>query len=339
MSEAVAARCDWLRDQVYGLGKQGALVQLSGGIDSSVVVHLCVRAFGPEHVVALYLPDSATGPETKAYVDAAVASAGVLLVERSIAAAIEAQQPMSEVVAILRRYAPDYDPDRDAYAICASPERARRLGALIYDLAIGPRHGVPERVVRVRAQDLRALIAYQNRKQRTRMLFAYAEAEAHNLAVVGASNGDELRTGFVVKYGDDAADVLGIGDLTKQGVYELAAELGVPAQIIARPPTTDTYALQQTQDDYYYALPADVMRRLLELAPAGGGSQDAAADSSDADWEELARTSGWGVAALRQAAQGLSASLRYQATRSVVYPGDAARGAAAMDIPGLDPVS
>ena len=55
MSEAVTARCDWLRDQVHGLGKQGALVQLSGGIDSSVVVHLCVRAFGPEHVVALYL--------------------------------------------------------------------------------------------------------------------------------------------------------------------------------------------------------------------------------------------------------------------------------------------
>ncbi|MCA0438463.1 MAG: NAD(+) synthase [Austwickia sp.] len=317
--DAVTARCAWLRDRVHGLPKQGALVQLSGGVDSSVVVHLCARALGPEHVTALYLPDTATGPETRAYVDAAVASAGVRLVERSIAAAIEAQQPMRDVVAILQRYAPDYDPARDAYAVCASPERARRLGALVYDLAIGPRHGAPERIVRLRVEDLRALIAYQNRKQRTRMLFAYAEAEANNLAVVGASNGDELRTGFVVKYGDDAADLLGIGDLTKSGVYELARELGVPEQIIGRPPTTDTYALKQSQDDYYYyALPADVMGRLLELAPVG-----AAPIADDAPWEDLAAASGWAVAGLRQAAQGLRASLHYQETRSLRYhPGD-----------------
>ena len=313
-------RCDWIAERVHGLRKQGALVQLSGGIDSSVVLHLCARALGPEHVTALYLPDTATGPETRAYVEAAVASAGVRLVECSIAAAIEAQQPAADVTALVRRYAPDYDPARDAYAVCASPKLARRLGALVYEVATGPRHGVPERVHRFAVDDLRALIAYQNRKQRTRMLFAYAEAEAHNLAVVGASNGDELRTGFVVKFGDDAADILGIGDLSKPQVYALARELGVPEQIIARPPTTDTYALQQTQDDYYYALPAEVMRGVLDLADA---------DGADPRWAELAAASGWGVAALQQAGRGLAATLDYQRTRSQVFrPGTVEPGRA-----------
>lgn len=303
-------RCEWLREEIQRLGKHGALVQLSGGIDSTVVLHLCARALGGENVTALYLPDDATSPETRSYVDAAVASAGVQLVERNIASTIDAQQPASQITELLHRYVPDFDPGRDAYAVVASPEIARRLGALVYQVAIGPRHGAPQGMIRLAVEDLRALISYQNRKQRTRMLFAYAEAEAHNLAVIGASNSDELRTGFVVKYGDDAADLLGIGDLTKQQVYQLARELDVPQTIIERPPTTDTYALQQTQEEYYYALPANIMRGVLDLP---------AQDPLDEGWGELAAASGWSVGALRQAAQGLRSLLTYQQTRSLIF--------------------
>ena len=306
---SVQERCEWITQQVHRLGRRGAVVQLSGGIDSSVVVHLCARALGPQHVVALYLPDTSTGPETKAYVEAAARSAGVPLVERSIAAAIEAQQPVEEITALIRRYEPDYDPASHAYAVNAATKVAKRLGALVYEVVIGPRHGVPEKTLRLSVEDLRAIIAYQNRKQRTRMLFAYAEAEALGYAVVGASNGDELDTGFVVKYGDDAADLCAIGDLAKPAVYECARELGVPRQIIDRTPTTDTYALAQTQEDYYYALPADVLRRLV-----GDGES---APSEDMVAEVLPQCPGWHAAALRQAATGLAATLRHQRTRSL----------------------
>ena len=287
------ARCTWIRDELERLNKRGALVQLSGGIDSSVVLHLCARALGAEHVRALYLPDTSTGPETRSFVDAAVQNAGVELVERQIGPAIEAQFSAAQVTELIRKYAPDYDPAQHAYAVNANPGLARRLGALVYQVKIGPRHGDPETTLKMSVDDLRALIAYQNRKQRTRMLFAYAEAEAHNLAVVGASNGDELKTGFVVKYGDDAADLCAIGDLTKPQVYELARLLGVPESIIARPPTTDTYALKQTQQDYYYALPAPVLAELATLSP------EELAD--DARLEPLlADLTGWTVEALRQ---------------------------------------
>jgi len=311
VAEQVQARCDWIAEQVHALGKKGTLVQLSGGIDSSVVVHLCARALGPENVTALYLPDAAsTGEETRGFVDAAVASAGVRLVERPIGAAIEASQPISEITEIIRKYAPEYDPETDAYAVNAVPSLAKRLGTLVYRISIGPRHGEPTKTLSTSVDDLRAVIAYQNRKQRTRMTFAYAEAEKDNLAVVGASNGDELDTGFVVKYGDDAADVCAIGDLAKPEVYAFARELGVPEEIIARPPTTDTYALKQTQEDYYYALPADVLRRLTLAADAEG------IDALDLT-PFLADAPGWSESALRQVATGLLATLRYQRTRSL----------------------
>lgn len=305
----VDQRCTWISDQLHRIGRRGALVQLSGGIDSSVVVHLCARALGPEQVVALYLPDTSTGPDTFGYVQSAARSAGVTLIERSIADAIEAQQPAAEITALIQKYAPDYDPVAHAYSVNAATNVARRLGALVYQVVIGPRHGRPDRTLRMSVDDLRRVIAYQNRKQRTRMLFAYAEAEALGYAVVGASNGDELDTGFVVKYGDDAADLCAIGDLTKPQVYDFARELKVPEEIIARTPTTDTYALDQSQEDYYYALPADVLRELM-----GDGHEVV---SEDAVNRVLPRCEGWSADALKQAVTGLGATLRYQQTRSL----------------------
>ncbi len=307
---ALDARCAWVREQLERLNKRGALVQLSGGIDSSVVVHLCAQAIGPENVLALYLPDTSTGPETRDFVVAASEHAGVQLLEQNIGPSIEAQCPASTITELIAKYAPEYDPAVHAYAVNTNPGLARRLGALVYQVSIGPRHGAPEKTLRLSVDDLRAVIAYQNRKQRTRMLFAYAEAEARNLAVVGASNGDELDTGFVVKYGDDAADICAIGDLSKPAVYELAEQLGVPAQIIARPPTTDTYALKQTQEDYYYALPGAILRELARL------EVDELAD--DACLESfLTDLPGWTPEALRQVTIGLQATLRNQRTRSL----------------------
>lgn len=312
MTNQLEDRCAWITREIASASKKGALVQLSGGVDSSTVLHLVARALGPEKVTALYLPEHATGPETKGYVDEAVASAGVKLIERNIGPAIDGMAAPEEVADIIRRYEPDYDPEVHAYAVNTSPSMTRRLGALVYQVVIGPKHGKAEKTLRMSAEDLRAIIAYQNRKQRTRMLFAYAEAERLNYMVVGASNGDELRTGFVVKYGDDAADICAIGDCSKAEVYELARELGVPQSIIDRTPTTDTYALDQSQEDYYYAIPAPVLSQVVSIS-----DEELA---SDTVLEPLvAELPGWSVASLRQAAAGLRTSLRYQRTRSKVW--------------------
>ncbi|MCL2825543.1 MAG: NAD(+) synthase, partial [Polyangiaceae bacterium] len=65
--------------------------------------------------------------------------------------------------------------------------------------------------------------------------------------------------GFFVKQGDGAADFKPIAHMYKTQVYAIAEYLGIPEEIRRRPPTTDTYSMAQTQEEFYFALPYDRM--------------------------------------------------------------------------------
>ena len=99
------------------------------------------------------------------------------------------------------------------------------------------------------------IVAAQSYKQRTRKTVEYFHADCLNYAVVGTPNRLEYDQGFFVKNGDGAADVKPIAHLYKTQVYQLAAQLGIPEEIRRRPPTTDTFSMPQTQEEFYFALP------------------------------------------------------------------------------------
>jgi NAD+ synthase len=103
------------------------------------------------------------------------------------------------------------------------------------------------------------IVASSNFKQRSRMSMLYYHAEALHYAVIGTPNKHEQEQGFFVKYGDGGADVMPIGNLFKSQVYQLADYLGVPKGIIERVPTTDTYSAEQTQEEFFYQLPFQLM--------------------------------------------------------------------------------
>ncbi|MEK9135597.1 MAG: NAD(+) synthase, partial [Bacteroidota bacterium] len=103
------------------------------------------------------------------------------------------------------------------------------------------------------------LVAATNFKQRTRTMMAYYHADRLNYAVCGTPNRLEYDQGFFVKGGDGLADFKPIAHLYKSQVYELALALGVPDEICKRQPTTDTFSLPQSQEEFYFALPYSQM--------------------------------------------------------------------------------
>ncbi len=147
---------------------------------------------------------------------------------------------------------PEYGPGWRAKLVLPKPAERRAL-PIFRIAAEGPGGERVER--RLTADAYLGILASTCLKQRIRKLLEYTYADRKAYAVVGTPNRAEFDQGFFVKNGDGAADVKPIAHLYKTQVYGLAAHLGIPEAVIQRPPTTDTFSLPQSQDEFYFSLP------------------------------------------------------------------------------------
>lgn len=88
-----------------------------------------------------------------------------------------------------------------------------------------------------------------NLKPRLRMATLYCIGQKNDLIVCGTGNKAELATGYFTKYGDSGVDILPLGDLLKGEVIQIAFELGVPENIIQKPPSAGLWSGQTDEDE------------------------------------------------------------------------------------------
>lgn len=242
-----------IREQVLGtLRRRGAVVGMSGGIDSSVVASLCVRALGPERVVGLLMPERDSSGDALRLGRMLAAHLGIRHVVEDIAPALEGLGCYARQLEAIRMAVPEYGEGWRCKLTLPSLLEGERLN--ITSLTVSDPQG-SQRTVRMPPAAYLQMVAATNFKQRTRKMMEYYHADRLNYAVAGTPNRLEYDQGFFVKQGDGAADFKPIAHLYKTQVYALAEHLGVPEEIRRRPPTTDTFSLAQTQEEFYFALP------------------------------------------------------------------------------------
>ncbi len=242
-----------IREQVLKrLRRRGVVLGLSGGIDSSVTAALCVKALGAKKIVALLMPEKDSDMES-------------LHLGRLMAGALGIECPLEDIEPVLtaagcyqrrddfiRRIVPEFGPGWGCKVVLADAleNKGYNISYLVVESPDGER-----RKLRMPLDVYLGVVAAANMKQRTRKQLEYYHADRLNFAVAGTPNRLEHDQGFFVKNGDGAADLKPIAHLYKSQVYQLAEYLGVPEEIRSRPPTTDTWSLPQTQDEFYFSLP------------------------------------------------------------------------------------
>jgi NAD+ synthase len=249
----------WLRENMRGLHRTGAVLGISGGIDSSVCLALCVKAFGPERVVPLLLPEKDSDPASEELARSLSAHYGVTPVLEIITPALDGYACYRRRDEAIARVFPEYDAKAGYKAKIVLPPGLLDQGTLnIYSLTIVTPDG-KEKSLRLPPAELAQIVAASNFKQRTRMAMLYYHAELRNFGVIGTPNKNEHDQGFFVKHGDGGVDLKPIVHLYKTQVYQLARHLDVPEVIQERPPTSDTYSAPATQEEFFFRLPFDVM--------------------------------------------------------------------------------
>lgn len=237
------------------LNRRGLVVAVSGGIDSSVSAALAVRAIGKDRVFALLMPERDSADDTMERARELVNHLGVRYEVCDIAPTLEAIGCYQWRDDAIRSVVPGYTSEwKNKIVIHGGLEGQVNHFRLIVEDPDGNRL---EETLPLSAY--LTIVAATNFKQRVRKTLEYFHADRLNYAVVGTPNRLEYDQGFFVKNGDGSADVKPIAHLYKTQVYRLAEHLGLPERICSAVPTTDTYSLEQGQDEFYFALPYEQM--------------------------------------------------------------------------------
>jgi NAD+ synthase len=239
----------------------GAVVGLSGGIDSAVAVALCVEALGKDKVIGLILPEKESNPVSVEYAKRHADRLGIRHECVDITPVLEEFGTYAKRDQVVRSIYRDFRPD-DKMKLSLPPDLLEKDAFNIFSLSIMRGDDLIFRSRLSKAQ-LNSIVAATNTKQRTRMLHLYYCAEKHNYVVCGTTNRTELIQGFFVKYGDGGVDIEPIAHLYKTQVYQLASALNIPSEIIQRPPSADTFSKAVSDEEFYFRMPYDRLDPLL----------------------------------------------------------------------------
>ena len=253
--------CSFIKQQTTTMKREGAVVGLSGGIDSALSAALCVKTLGKENVLGLILPEKDSNPISAKYAKKHAEKLGIATETIDITPVLESFGTYEKRDKIIKNIFPEYN-SKYRLKLTLPPNLLSKDAYNIFTLNIDDQKG-NVKSSRLNKETLNGIVAATDTKQRTRMMHLYYYAEMKNYLVCGTTNKSELLQGFFVKYGDGGVDIEPIAHLYKAQVYQLSKHLGVIKEIIERAPSPDTFSFHVSDEEFYFRMPYDILDPLL----------------------------------------------------------------------------
>jgi NAD+ synthase len=254
--------CEFIKEQVFThFRREGAVVGISGGIDSALTATLSVRALGKDKVLGVFLPERESNPISLTYGELLAKKLCIRTEKVDLTQSLESLGCYKKRDEVIKKIFPQYD---SSYKIkIGLPQDLLERDRINYfSLKMISSKG-EEKSFRLSKEGLLGIVAATDMKQRSRMIQLYYYAEKHNYMVIGTTNLSEYAQGFYVKFGDGGVDLEPIAHLYKTQVYQLAKFLDIPEEIIKRVPSPDTFSAVVSDQEFFFCMPYDLLDLLL----------------------------------------------------------------------------
>ena len=250
---------EFIKEQVERFRKNGVILGLSGGIDSSVVAFLAVRALGKGRVFGLIMPDKESSPQNIEDARLVARILGIKVKEIDIT-------PILESIGVYKLAPARILKNKELLLGILNLYRRERGVRMLHSLGVLGLE-TPDKISQIAT-------ARMLPKLRIRSLLLYYYGVQKNLLVCGTTNKTEYMLGHYDKYGDGACDIEPIRILYKTEVFELAKFLGVPERIIKKPPTHDLFAGFILTDEEMMGMSFEVVDSILKGLEEGRSEEE-----------------------------------------------------------------
>jgi NAD+ synthase len=236
---------DFIRRIVQVCEKDGVIVGLSGGVDSSTTATLSVRALGRDRVFGLLMPERDSDPQR--FKDA-----------KQLASKLKIEHEILDLTPILREIGVyDILPDETSKNKKLLKERISELERVsTFELK-------PEYLPIISIKSGRRGWRFAVPKLRLRSIMLYFYALPRNLLVAGTTCKSEYLTSFYDEHGDGACDIAPIKGLYKTQVRQLARYLGVSESIISKPSSFDLFPSPKFTDEALMGISYETLDSIL----------------------------------------------------------------------------
>ena len=252
--------CSFIKDEISEkYHKSGAVIGISGGIDSAVTVALCEKALGSDKVLGVILPENESDPSSVKDAEKVAQKYNINTELNDITSILDSFGVYKIKEKIIKEKFPNFNSDCK-YRIAVPSNSTNSVGLPFLEV-MDEQNNIHK--LKISSQEFLTITAATSIKHRTRMTMLYFHAEKNNFSVIGTTNKSEYQQGYFVKYGDGGSDIEPLVNLFKSQVYQLGKFLQVPEEILTKDASPDVWSFKTNDEEFFYSVPYEIVDLIL----------------------------------------------------------------------------
>ena len=239
--------------------KKGAVIGLSGGIDSAVMAGICAKSIDPKKVLGIIMPEKESDPTSQILAKQVAQKFGIETKVINITEILESFGVYANKEKIVKEKFSDFN-EKCKYRVTIPSKISNSAGIPFLEILDEKNE---KHQCKISSSEFLTLIASSSIKHRVRMTLLYYYAEKNNFCVVGTTNKSEFLQGYFVKYGDGGTDIEPLTNLYKSQIYQIGKFLQVPNEIIKKDASPDIWSFNTSDEEFFYSVPYSIVDLIL----------------------------------------------------------------------------